>query len=100
MRELSQLERQRCLAARIRKEIAQADFRSHETQVQHVRYIGELRRTTFTNEGLYSYLQGNLRKVYFQCYQAAYEIAMRGAMLAVLGRGADVSSIKYGAWVS
>ncbi len=98
-RELSQVERQ-LAAARIRREITQADLRNHETQLDHSRAIEELLRTKFTNEGLYGWMEGQLRANYFQCYKAAYEIAKRAERCWTYERGTDASFIKYGAWDS
>jgi hypothetical protein len=98
-RESNQVDRQ-IAAARIRKEITQADLRNHETQIEHAQSIEDLLRTKFTNDALYSYLEGNLRAVYFQCYQAAYEIAKRAERCWQYERGADASFVKYGAWDS
>ncbi len=98
-RELSQVERQ-LAAARIRREITQTDLRNHETQIDHSRAIEELLRTKFSNDGLYGWMEGQLRASYFQCYKAAYEIAKRAERCWTYERGADASFIKYGAWDS
>ena len=98
-RELQQVERQKA-AARIRKEITQAELVNHETQIEQARAVEEHLRSKFTNDALYSYMEGNLRQVYFQCFQAAYEIAKRAERCWRYERGADASFIKYGAWDS
>jgi peptidoglycan hydrolase-like protein with peptidoglycan-binding domain len=98
-RELSQVERQ-LAAARIRREFTQAELRNHETQLDHSRAIEDLLRTKFTNDGLYGWMEGQLRAGYFQCYKAAYEIAKRAERCWAYERGSDASFIKYGAWDS
>jgi hypothetical protein len=45
-------------------------------------------------------MEGQLRAVYFQSYQAAYEMAKRAERCWRYERGAEATFIKYGAWDS
>ncbi|MEO8562248.1 MAG: neuraminidase-like domain-containing protein [bacterium] len=96
-RELAQVERQ-SIAARIRREVAEADLRNHETQIENARSVEELLRTKFTNEALYGWLEGTLRTVYFQCYKAAYEVAKATERTWGYAVGANATFVTYGAW--
>ena len=98
-RELKQIERQ-LAAASIRKQIAQADLRHHETQIEHSRAIEELLRLKFTNDALYSRMQSALSIDCFQAYKAAFDKAKRAERSWRYDRGGDASFIKFGAWDS
>ena len=98
-RELRQVERQKT-AASIRKEITQADLRNHETQIEHARSVEEHLRIKFTDEGLYEWMEGRLRSVYFECYQVAYKYAKRAERCGQYEHGVDTSFVKFGAWDS
>lgn len=97
--ELKQVERQ-IAAATIRADIARTDLRNHETQMDHAQAIEELLRTKFSNDALYSWMEGALRSVYFQCYQSAYEVAKRAERCWSYERGTDANFVKFGAWDS
>ena len=77
------------LKIRIRRDIARGDLRIHETQLEHARGVEELLRTKFTNEGMWSWMEGQVRAVYFQSYQAAYDVAKRAEGCWRYERGAD-----------
>jgi peptidoglycan hydrolase-like protein with peptidoglycan-binding domain len=98
-RELRQIERQ-IAAARIRAELMRAEQRTHDAQIEHTRAVEELLRTHFTNDALYSWLEGSLRTVYFQCYRAAFDVARRAERCWRHERGTDGSFIQFGAWDS
>jgi len=98
-RELAQIARQQT-AARIRKEIAEADLRNHETSIEHARGIEEFLRTKFTNEALYGWMEEQLRGTFFQCYKAAYELARGAQRCFQYQLGTDATFVKYGAWDS
>jgi hypothetical protein len=98
-RELRQIEHQ-IAAATIRRQITEHELRTHETQLEHSKAIEELLRTRFTNDALYSWMEGTLRTLYFQCFQAAYEVARRAERCWRYERGADASFVQFGAWDS
>lgn len=98
-RELTQIDRQ-LTASRIRKAIAEADLRSHETSIDHSRSVEEQLRTKFTNDGLWGWMQGELRAIYFQCYKTAYEVAKAAERTWQYAVGADATFIGFGAWDS
>jgi hypothetical protein len=98
-RELAQVERQSAAAA-IRKAISEAELRSHETQLEHSRAMEDRLRNKFTNDALYGWMEERLRGVYFQCYQAAYEIARGAQRTFQYQLGTDATYVGYGAWDS
>jgi hypothetical protein len=98
-RELAQVEKQSA-ATRIRKAISEGELRNHEMQIEHARGVEELLRTKFTNDGLYGWMEGQLRTVYFQCYQAAYEMAKGAQRTFQHQLGSEATYISYGAWDS
>lgn len=98
-RELNQITRQQT-AARLGKEITQAELRNHETAIEHARGIEEFLRNKFTNERLYGWMEDRLRGTYFQCYKVAYERALRAQRCFQYELGTDATFVKYGAWDS
>ena len=94
-----QVDRQRAAAA-IRKQVAENELRNDELQLENSRGIEEFLRTKFTSENLYSYLEGNLRTIYFQCYKTAYDLAKSAERVWQYSVGSSATFVKYGAWDS
>jgi hypothetical protein len=98
-RELRQVERQRA-AAKIRKEITQADLRNHELQIDHSKNVEDVLHSKFTNVELFGVMVGRARAVYHQLYREAFEMAKAAERCWRYERGRDINFIKYGAWDS
>jgi hypothetical protein len=98
-REAKQIARQQAAAA-FRTEITQADLRNHETAIENSRSTENFLRSKFTNEALYDWMAGELRKTYFQCYKMAYELARSAQRCFQYRLGTDASIITYGAFDS
>lgn len=99
--EIKQLEKQ-ILAAQIRMSIAQQELKNHELQVENSTKQLELVQTKFTSYELYDWMVGQLKTLYFQSYQMAFDMAKKAesALLHEHGIGSNTSEtfIKFGYW--
>ena len=99
--EIKQLEKQ-ILAAQIRMSIAKQELKNHELQVENSTKQLELVQAKFTNFELYDWMVGQLKTLYFQSYQMAFDMAKKAerALAFEHGIGADSSEafIKFGYW--
>jgi hypothetical protein len=76
VREIAGVDKQ-ILAAQIRIQVAKYELASHEKQIENARKADELMRSKYTNRQLYQWMQGQIRQIYFQAYQLAYDAAQR-----------------------
>lgn len=75
--ELQQIGRQ-LIASLINEQILKKEFENHEVQVEQARAIEDyLKNEKFTNEQLYLWMQGELSKVYYDCYKMAQDTAKK-----------------------
>jgi peptidoglycan hydrolase-like protein with peptidoglycan-binding domain len=98
-RELAQIQKQ-ALAAEIRQAIADNEMRNHDKQLEQSRAVETLLRTRFTNEALYSVMDGSLRSLHFQGFRTAYHLAKQAQRGLQIEFNLDDSFIEYGAWDS
>ena len=70
-KEIAQIEKQ-ITAAEIRKEIAEADLKNHELQIDNSQKATDFMHTKFTNKELYDWMIGQISAVYFKSYQLAH----------------------------
>jgi len=97
-REIKQLESQ-ILAAEIRVAVAEHERDVVERQITQSREADSFMRGKFTNEDLYGWMVGQLRAVYFQAYQLAYDMAKRAQSAFQYERGdASQTFISFGYW--
>lgn len=100
--ELQRMEKQ-ILAAEIRMELAKQELKSHESQVENSKEQLDFVRTKFTNGELYDWMVGELKTLYFQSYQMAFDMAKKAeqALEYEFGiGGADTPEpfIQFGYW--
>jgi Tc toxin complex TcA C-terminal TcB-binding domain/Neuraminidase-like domain/PA14 domain/Salmonella virulence plasmid 28.1kDa A protein len=99
-KELAQIDKQ-IAAAEIRSAIAQQDLDNTTRQIEQSQEIEEFLRTKFTGEELYSWMQGEISTIYFQCYQMTYDLAKKAERCFRFERGlANSNFIQFGAWDS
>ncbi len=77
--EMKQHDRQ-ILAAQIRKDIAQKELDSHQTQIDNAKELNDFLRSKFTNKELQSWMSSTLADVYFKSYQLALDLAQRAEL--------------------
>ncbi|HCQ16848.1 MAG TPA: hypothetical protein DIU20_11330, partial [Cryomorphaceae bacterium] len=97
--ELKQIEKQ-VLASSIRMAIAEQELKNHELQIEKSREQLELVQTKFTNKELYDWMVGQLKTLYFQSYQMAFDMAKKAehALQEELNSDAGESLIRFGYW--
>nr|WP_276604108.1 hypothetical protein [Nannocystis pusilla] len=74
--ELKQIDAQ-ITAAEIRLQMAQVDLANHDKQSEQAREALDFMQTKFTNAELYSWMSGEINKVYYRAYQMALDLSRR-----------------------
>lgn len=98
-KELAQLDKQ-IVAAEIRKEIAEADLKNHELQIENSKKATDFMLTKFTNKELCEWMIGQISSVYFKSYQLAHDFAKKAERCYRFELGNDDAFISYGYWDS
>lgn len=101
--ELVQYGRQ-IISSLIREQITKKEFENHKKQIEQAEEINAFLQDKFTNEDLYNWMQSEISKIYFSCYQFAYDIAKKSEqtlkyeLMRPEFDGLDL--IKFGYWDS
>jgi hypothetical protein len=74
--ELEQYGRQ-IISSLIREQTAKREYENHIQQVENALAAEEFLRTKFTNEDLYTWMQGELSRTYYDCYKFAFDVAKK-----------------------
>jgi hypothetical protein len=74
--ELEQYGRQ-IISSLLREQITKREYEHHLRQIEQARAAEEFLRTKFTNEDLYTWMQGELSQTYYDCYKFAFDVAKR-----------------------
>jgi hypothetical protein len=75
-RELEQIDLQ-MVSAGIRISIAETELSNHRKQIEQSRTVEDFLRNKYTNQELYLWMEGQVRTVYYQAYQLAYDMARK-----------------------
>lgn len=101
--ELIQYGRQ-IISSLIREQITKKEYENHLKQIEQSEEIAAFYQDKFTNEDLYNWMQGEISKVYFDCYKFAYDIAKKSEQTLkyelMRQEFDDLNLIKYGYWDS
>lgn len=101
--ELVQFGRQ-IISSLIREQITKKEYENHRKQLEMSEEVRTFLQDKFTNEELYSWMQGEISKIYFSCYQFAYDVAKKSEQTLkhelMRKEFGDVDFIKYGYWDS
>jgi hypothetical protein len=101
--ELVQYGRQ-IVSSLIREQIVKKEYDNHLRQLEQSREIETFLKEKFTNEELYVWMQGELSKIYYDCYKFAFDVAKRAeqTMKYELMRKEfdETTYIKFGYWDS
>lgn len=101
-KELEQIDKQ-ILANEIRIQIAVHEITNHDQQLENTQEVDEFMRDKFTSQQLYSWMVGQISKVYFRTYQLAHDIAKRTERTYRFELGLkekDSRFIEFGYWDS
>ncbi len=100
LNEIKEIDRQ-ITAAAIRVAMAEQELETHNKQIQQANETDAFLREKFTNEERYGQLVQEISTVYFQAYQAAYDMARRAERCFRFELGVENSSfIEFGYWDS
>ena len=101
--ELMQYGRQ-IISSLIREQITKKEYQNHLKQIEQAEEINSFLQDKFTNEELYTWMQGEISKIYFSCYQFAYDIAKKSEQTLkyeLMRQEFDnLDMIKFGYWDS
>ena len=101
--ELIQYGRQ-IISSLIREQILKKEYDNHLVQIEQAKSVETFLKDKFTNEELYSWMQGEISRIYFDSYKFAFDVAKRAeqTMKFELMRKEfdDLSFIKFGYWDS
>jgi Tc toxin complex TcA C-terminal TcB-binding domain len=99
--ELVQIGRQ-VISSLIREQIARKEYENHKKQIEHAQEIDTFLKEKFTNQDLYTWMQGEISKIYYECYKFAFDIAKKAeqTMKHELMRKEldDITFIKFNYW--
>ncbi|HMK25412.1 MAG TPA: hypothetical protein VK483_05220, partial [Chitinophagaceae bacterium] len=101
--ELMQYGRQ-IISSLIREQITRKEYQNQLKQIEQTEAIQAFLQDKFTNEELYTWMQGEISKIYFACYQFAYDIAKKSELTLkyelMRKEFDDLDLIKFGYWDS
>lgn len=101
--ELMQFGRQ-IISSLIREQITKKEYENHIKQIEQSEEIKTFLQDKFTNEELYNWMQGEISKIYFSCYQFAYDVAKKSEQTLkhelMRQEFTDLNFIKFGYWDS
>lgn len=95
--ELKQIEQQ-ITAAEIRVEIAEADVKTQEQQIDNNIKTDEFMQEKFTNKDLYQWMIGKISAVYFKAYKLAYDVSKKAERCYQHELGNTDTFLQFGYW--
>jgi hypothetical protein len=96
--EIKNIDKQ-ALTQQIRINIAKQEITNQQKQIDNAQEVEEFLRNKYSNQDLYTWMEGEVRGLYYQAYTLAYDLAKRAEKLFLFERGLSTSSfIQYGYW--
>jgi hypothetical protein len=87
------------LTQQIRIAIANQEITNQQQQIDNAKEVEDYLRDKYTNEELYSWMEGNIRTLYYQAYTLAYDLAKKVEKAYCFERGLSQSGIiQSGYW--
>jgi len=87
------------LTQQIRISIAQQEITNQQKLIDNAQEVEEFLRNKYTNQDLYAWMEGQIRTLYHQAYNLAYDLAKRAEKVFRFERGLTTSNfIQYGYW--
>ena len=87
------------LTQQIRISIAEQEITNQQKQIDNAQEVEDFLRNKYTNQELYSWMEGSVRTLYYQAYTLAYDLAKRAEKVFRFERGLTTSNfIQFGYW--
>lgn len=87
------------LTQEIRINIANQEITNQQKNIDNAQEVEEFLRNKYTNEELYTWMEGQIRTLYYQAYTLAYELAKKAEKVFRFERGLTTSNfIQFGYW--
>jgi len=87
------------LTQQIRVSITQQEIANQQKQIDNAQEVEEFLRNKYTNQDLYTWMDSQIRTLYHQAYNLAYDLAKRAEKVFRFERGMATSNfIQYGYW--
>jgi Tc toxin complex TcA C-terminal TcB-binding domain/Neuraminidase-like domain len=87
------------LTQQIRIDIANKEITNQQKQIDNAQEVEEFLRNKYTNQDLYSWMESQVRTLYHQAYNLAYDVAKRAEKVFRFERGLSAPNIiQYGYW--
>lgn len=87
------------LTQQIRIDIANQEITNQQKQIDNAKEVEDFLRNKYTNQELYSWMENQVRSLYYQAYTLAYDLAKRAEKVFRFERGLTSSNfIQYGYW--
>ncbi len=65
------------ISSLIREQITKTEYENHKVQIENAVEIDAFLKEKFSNKELYTWMQGEISKIYYECYKFAYDIAKK-----------------------
>ncbi len=65
------------ISSLIREQITKKEYENQARQLEHSKEVEAFMKDKFTNEELYKWMQGELSRIYYDCYKFAYDTAKK-----------------------
>ena len=99
--ELQQYGRQ-IVSSLMREQILKREYQNQLKQIENAEAMEAFLRDKFTNEDLYTWMEGELSQTYYECYKLAFDVAKRAEQTLkhelMRPEFDELSIIKFGYW--
>ncbi|MGB5930349.1 MAG: hypothetical protein WBH03_19345, partial [Cyclobacteriaceae bacterium] len=65
------------ISSLIREQITKKEYENQAQQLEHSKEVDAFMKDKFTNEELYNWMQGELSRIYYDCYKFAFDTAKK-----------------------
>lgn len=87
------------LTQQIRINISNQEITNQQKNIDHSQEVEEFLRNKYTNEELYTWMEGQIQTLYYQAYTLAYELAKKAERVFRFERWQTTSNfIQFGYW--
>ena len=96
--EITNIDKQ-ILTQQIRINIANQEITNQQKNIDNSQEVEEFLRNKYTNQELYTWMEGQIQTLYYQAYTLAYELAKKAEKVFRFERGLTASNfIQFGYW--